>query len=877
MASTFSISGLSSGLDWQSMITQLVALERKPITLLENQQSALSAKKTAWNEVNTQLLSLKTAAGALSSLEDFDLFSPSATMTGTGSAVEDLLSYAVGSNASEGSYAITVNSLATAQKLSGKSFGSLSEALGLSGDLIINNRVLSISEADSLASIQTKINALNSGENPAGVTASILKISGNEYRLSLTSRSTGADGIILANGSASNVLSELGLADNTLTLRNAVTGGAQSMTFSSSTDAVAGLLGLTNASSGSVSIAGIEIGIDLASDSLEAIRDRINGSSGLQAAGVGASIVTSGKGDQTTYSLQIDGTQAFEDSGNILQTLGILKQGYSDVSGVTGGVQNTTGGSAVSAGTLLTDIDGYNTFTSGDSITIQGTGHSGGEIGSTVFTITQDSTVADLLGAIETAFGGEVTASVDGNGAIVVEDNLAGDSSLSLTLSSSVSALNSSLDFGSFESSIIRKREIVSGQDAQITIDGTSFTRDTNQVSDVISGVTLNLLDSDENATITLNVNRDYDGIKQKIQDLVEGYNKVMSFIAKQNTAAGEGKDNSPLYADSSLQTIKSTLRGVVLSGVGGLDSSLDHLSLVGIHIDKTGQLSIDENELDGYLRTNFQDVVNLFAAQGTSTSSSLTYIASDLGMPEGAYEVEITQAATRAATVGSGFSGTLGSDATITLTSSGGREESVVLSAGWGMTSIVNAINSGNTLGVVAENEGGQLRLTSSAYGSSGFSVSVSGGNLGISDGSYAGLDVAGRIRKQGAAEWMTMTGKGQVLVGDDEQDVKNLRLKYAGSDTGTFDFTFIKGVGEKLERTLYSMSDSLSGYVANKQKTLQNQMTKIDRRIDSMESRLTRYQETLMAKYTAMETMITQLQSQMTWLNGQIDSLGK
>jgi flagellar capping protein FliD len=42
-------------------------------------------------------------------------------------------------------------------------------------------------------------------------------------------------------------------------------------------------------------------------------------------------------------------------------------------------------------------------------------------------------------------------------------------------------------------------------------------------------------------------------------------------------------------------------------------------------------------------------------------------------------------------------------------------------------------------------------------------------------------------------------------------------------------------------------------------------------------MESRLTRYQETLMAKYTAMETMITQLQSQMTWLNGQIDSLGK
>ncbi len=873
---TFSVSGLASGLDWQTMISQLVELQRRPITLLEESKTALSEKKSAWNEMNTKLLSLRTAAGSLSSLDDFNLFTPTATVSGTSGDVGDLLSYAVGSNATEGSYSITVNNLATAQKLSSRSFSSTSEALGVSGDVIINNRVLGIGVNDSLADIQTRINALNSGENPAGVTASIIRMSDNEYRLSLTSKSTGEDGIFLANGSETDILSEFGLADGTLTLRNAITGGAQSSAFSSSTDAVGTSLGLTGTASGTVTIAGVGIAIDLSTDSLDSIAGTINGNATLQAAGVSASVVSSTNDDETVYTLQIDGNQSFTDSGNVLQALGILKQGYSDVLGVTGTTENTTNGAVITGSTLLADIDGYNTWTSGDSITIQGTAHDGSAVGPTVFTITASTTVDDLLGAVETAFGGEVSASVNGSGAIVVEDNQAGASSLSLTLSSSIADANSTLDFGAFDLSTVRKREIVAGQDAEISLDGVAFTRSTNQVSDILTGVTLNLVGEDPEATITLNVNRDQSGIKEKIQDFVDSYNEVMSFIAAQNTVPGEGKDAKPLFADTSLQTIKSSVRSIILSEVSGLDSTLDHLSLIGINIDKTGRLSIDDETLGGYLETNFEDVVNLFAAQGTSSSSNLTYIASDLGMGEGDYEVEITQAATRASTVGSGFSGTLSSDATLTLTSAGGTEQSISLSAGWNINSIVNAINSGNTLGITAENDGGQLRITSGSYGSSGFSLSVTGGNLGLTDGAYEGLDVAARIREQGSVEWMTMTGQGQILIGGDDQDVEDLRLKYTGTGTGTFDFTFIKGVGEQLDHALYSMSDSIDGYVANKQESLQNQMDKIDDKIDDMEVRLTKYEETLIAKYTAMEKLLSQLQSQQSWLTSQIQGLG-
>ena len=873
MASTYSISGLASGLDWRSMISQLVELERRPITLLEEKQTTLGEKKSAWNQVNSLLRSLKTAAGALNSPDDFNLFTPKATINSTTLNVSDLLSYAVGSNATEGSYNITVNNLAAAQKLSSKSFGSTSEALGISGELIINNRVLSIAATDSLSTIQNKINALNSSENPAGVTASIIAISTGEYRLSLTSRATGSEGISLASGSADNILTQLGLADGTLSLRNAVTGGARSWAFSSSAGSIGQVFGLTGAASGTVTIAGVAVSIDLSTDSLEDIAGTINNNAALQAAGVHASVVQSKNGDETVYTLQIDGTQDFTDSSNILQTLGILKQGYSDVTGLNGTMENTVNGAAISSSTLLIDIDGYNTWTPGDFITIQGTGHDGTALDASVFSITETSTVGDLLSAIEAAFGGDVTAYVNGSGAIVVEDNQAGASSLSLTLTPSIAAANSSLNFGSFESSTIRKREIVAGQDAEITLDGITFTRSTNQISDVIAGITLDLIGAHENATITLNVVRDYEGVKDKIKELVDSYNKVMSYIAAQNEAPGEGNATKPLYADTSLYTVKSTLRSIILSGVTGRDSGLDHLSLIGINIDKTGQLSINNAKLDGYLQSNFEDVVNLFSAQGTSMNSSLTYITSGINMAEGDYEVEITQTATRASAVGSGFSGVLSEDATLTLTNARGKEETITLSAGLNIASIVNAINSGNTLGIVAENDGGQLRISSSTYGSSGeFTLSMTGGNLGLADGTYTGLDVAGRIREQGSSDWMSMTGRGQTLIGDDDQAVEGLWLRYTGSETGMVDFSFIKGVGDRLDKALHYMSDGIDGYVANKQKSLQNQINNIDKKIDRMEMRLTQYQETLIAKYTAMERLLSQLQSQQSWLMNQI-----
>ena len=106
-----------------------------------------------------------------------------------------------------------------------------------------------------------------------------------------------------------------------------------------------------------------------------------------------------------TYNrLQIDGTQTFADASNILNTLGLLDHNSAAVSGKVSGISLTSEGARITAATLLKDIDGYNTFTAGDYLTLTGTNTSGGAVNANL-SISGSSTVQNLLDEIKTRYG----------------------------------------------------------------------------------------------------------------------------------------------------------------------------------------------------------------------------------------------------------------------------------------------------------------------------------------------------------------------------------------------------------------------------------------------------------------------------------------
>ena len=81
MSQGISFAGLASGIDSNQIIDQLVAIERRPINLLQDQQSTLESQLSALQMVNSNLLAVLTQAEALSDPDAFNVFSTTSSDT----------------------------------------------------------------------------------------------------------------------------------------------------------------------------------------------------------------------------------------------------------------------------------------------------------------------------------------------------------------------------------------------------------------------------------------------------------------------------------------------------------------------------------------------------------------------------------------------------------------------------------------------------------------------------------------------------------------------------------------------------------------------------------------------------------------------------
>ncbi len=691
--STNLVSGLASGFDWRSMIDQLIAIERRPVDLVEEQKSEYESKLSEWQSFNTKLLALRSAAEGLKNPGDFSIFTPRMTTDNAGVEGSDLLSVTTSSFALPGSYDIEILALAKAQKLSSASFSSLTDALGsdYAGDILINGTAINISASDDLTDVRDRINNANTGTGATGVQANIVTYGDNDYRLILTSDATGQQGISLQNGSASDVVEQFGWKDKSASLKHSITGGAQSDAFSNKTQTIQSALSLSTTQTGTVRVNGQDVAIDFSSDSLEDVKDKIDA-----LAGVSASILTAIDGNATSYRLQVDGTQNFEDSQNILETLGVLHNGTGDVQGTTSANAMTSQGGPVTASTMLTAIDGYYDWTSGDNIAISGTDHANNAVSGT-FTISSSATVQDLLSEIETVFeanGNEIAVRLTSDGKIEIADMESGASLLSVTLTSNIT--DGDLDWGTFGAlDQVREREITQGRDASVSVDGVIVTSADNSVADVLPGVTLNLLSADDSTTITLNIDRDVESIIDKITAFVDAYNEVSAYISQQQAYDEENESTGGvLFGDGTLSSVKSDLTSILIETVSGVSSDFSILGLIGINLDNEGQLNVDGSTLRGYLESNFEDIKSLFSANGSASSGAIEYLSHSRTTNAGDYELNITQAATRSTTTSdTSVAATLGSDETLTITAEG-RTADIALTSDMTIVDIINSIN---------------------------------------------------------------------------------------------------------------------------------------------------------------------------------------
>lgn len=200
----WSVSGLATGLDWRKIIDELMAIERRPITALEQRKSRLEAVKKAWSDLKLALQAVDTKLDPLFLSTTFQarvaVSSAETVVRGTASA-----------GAPMGTYAINVQKLAQAQVVA--SAAQSQDALGLAGDIYINNVKISVVTTDTVATIRDKINATAG----VGVTASVVNtvVDGvTKSILVLKSNTTGTAGAMKLSEDANQVLTKLGVLVN---------------------------------------------------------------------------------------------------------------------------------------------------------------------------------------------------------------------------------------------------------------------------------------------------------------------------------------------------------------------------------------------------------------------------------------------------------------------------------------------------------------------------------------------------------------------------------------------------------------------------------------------------------------------------------------
>lgn len=719
MPGTSSVSGLISGIDTANIIDQLIAVSRKRIDAVVTNQTNFSDKLTSYQSLNTNLLNFKSKADILRDVDTFNVFKNSITTDSANFTASDLLSVSTTEDATPGTHTIRFTSssqLAQARQLSSQSYSSATTALNISGEFIINGKAISVTTSDTLSDIAIKINNANSGTNAIGVTASILSVSSTDNRLILTSDNTGKDNFSILDASASgtDILQSLGITTSGTSIKNITSDGAQSDGFTNSETVVGSLLGLTTAQSGTVNIGGESIAIDLSSESLTTIAGNIN--SALTAASKGsASVVSTTTDGVTKYYIDISGTTSFSDDNHILETLGILEGKQDSVAEVhtASTVNNDLSASPIVAGTFFNQIDTTggpgNNVQNNDTITITGTDHNGNAVsGSFTITDVTTQTVGDLLTQIETVLeqnggGNSFTASIVG-GQIVITDDQAGDSQMSVNIITNNEG-GGTLDFGVLTATTQGyDMQTTAGQDAKVEIDGVAVTQSSNSFDDIIGGITIDLKRVEPGSTVNLTISRDIDSIKSSINDFIAEYNNIIEFINQQFTFNEDIESSGVLAGESLLYTIKSTIQSTISSTNPFLSSNYNALSLIGITSDNNGKLSLKDSEFLSAINTDFNAVRRLFTPEGTTTNSEVTYISHTKETVAGEYAVVINTVATQATVTGAD----LGSDGigqgnteTLTITDTlTGRVATINLDGNAGengssIDNIVNAINS--------------------------------------------------------------------------------------------------------------------------------------------------------------------------------------
>ncbi|MEX2423959.1 MAG: flagellar filament capping protein FliD [Acidimicrobiia bacterium] len=495
-------------------------------------------------------------------------------------------------------------------------------------------------------------------------------------------------------------------------------------------------------------------------------------------------------------------------------------------------------------------------------------------VGAGTFTLTVDGVDHDIVTDASTTLA-QLADQIDDLGVGVSASVLkVSDTVSKLSLTADTTGSDSVFTATGDQAGLATFDTVRTGQDAQLTMGGLTVTRSTNVVTDLIDGVTIDLV-SEGPEEVTITTSRDLEAATEGIKSFVDALNSAIDTLKSLSRYDSESGKGGPLLGDATARSILTQLQTSVTEIVQG--GTFSHSSAIGLEITRDGRFELDETKLQSALSTDFTGVASLLSRSGSTTDARVEYVRSTDETTPGVYDIVITRAARVAAVSGAVYASP---DADLTFdVVSGAKAAQVTVSAGASLGEAITQVNNQlRALGIdsiTASDDGGAMRLEESRHGSAvSFTVSNSG-TLGL-DGSFTGEDVEGTI------DGVAGTGSGQSLT-TSSGDVAGLTLRILATQTevdgagGTLALGQVlpsNGIAGNVSAAL-SPLEGTGGSVARAREHWEAQIGIVDDQIERFDARLDRVQEELIMRFATLETTMSRLQSQQGWLQSQLAGL--
>ncbi|NLM96921.1 MAG: flagellar filament capping protein FliD [Halanaerobiaceae bacterium] len=173
------------------------------------------------------------------------------------------------------------------------------------------------------------------------------------------------------------------------------------------------------------------------------------------------------------------------------------------------------------------------------------------------------------------------------------------------------------IDFGGGSGNILQELGLLNPENvlqearsAELTINGIAVTSTSNTIDKAVEGLTFEIKGE---GNVVIEVSRDTEKAVKALQDFVNQYNSLMSFIDSKTYYNPDSGDRGILQGDTTIMRLETRIRQLIMDSIetGG---EITHLSQLGISIDRDGVMSFDTAKFEEILKEKSEDVVNFFS-----------------------------------------------------------------------------------------------------------------------------------------------------------------------------------------------------------------------------------------------------------------------